>query len=220
MSGSMASRKQVTIDAYNEYMEGLKADPHTKDFILSIALFNSNIGRERVITAQPIGNVVGLTSERYMPDGATPLYDAIGDSVEEIKDHKGPVLFIIQTDGQENSSQRFSKRNIIDKIAEKTKENWQFVYLGCDIDAMGEAQKIGIPAGSTMSYTGAQTASVMRVTAAATVSYAHRGSMPTADFYTGDNTLDDIGKKAAEAEETNLLQKKLQTKKNTGKTKN
>ena len=85
---------------------------------------------------------------------------------------------------------------------------------------MGEAQKIGIPAGSTMSYTGAQTASVMRVTAAATVSYAHRGSMPTADFYTGDNTLDDIGKKAAEAEETNLLQKKLQTKKNTGKTKN
>ena len=43
MTGSMQANKQATIDACNEFVEGLKADPHTKDFLFSLAVFNSNI---------------------------------------------------------------------------------------------------------------------------------------------------------------------------------
>ena len=49
MTGSMQANKQATIDACNEFVEGLKADPHTKDFIFSLGVFNSNIGLERVV---------------------------------------------------------------------------------------------------------------------------------------------------------------------------
>jgi len=43
MTGSMQDNKQATIDACNEFLEGLKADPHTRDFLFSLAVFNSNI---------------------------------------------------------------------------------------------------------------------------------------------------------------------------------
>ena len=44
MTGSMQADKQATIDACNEFVEGLKADPHTRDLLFSLAVFNSISG--------------------------------------------------------------------------------------------------------------------------------------------------------------------------------
>ena len=51
------------------------------------------------------------------------------------------VLFVITTDGRENSSVEFTKTQIKNLI---TNSNWEFLYLGADIDSYGEAAGIGI----------------------------------------------------------------------------
>ena len=100
MTGSMQANKQATIDACNEFVEGLKGDPHTRDFIFSLGVFNSNIGLERVVDCVELDRAPKLDHEHYQPAGATPLYDAMWQSMNLLEGHQGQVLFIVQTDGE------------------------------------------------------------------------------------------------------------------------
>ena len=157
---------------------------------MSVSIFNSIIGRERVADKSDIKNAPLLTAERYKPDGSTPLYDAIANTVQEVSDHDGPVLFVIQTDGEENASQKYKKSDIVTLIAEKTRDSWQFIYLACDLDAMIEGEKLGIAATSTLSYSTTTARAAMRTVSDATVSYAAAGSMPTPDFFGSKDSVD------------------------------
>lgn len=158
MTGSMQTTKQATIDAYNEYAGALQLNPDTQSFLMSISVFNSLVGRERVAGPGPVTQMPLLSHERYKPDGVTPLYDAIADTIKEAESHAGPVLLVVLTDGQENASQRYKKGDVNKMIAERTQAGWQFVYLACDLDAMQEGADLGIPAGSTLSYSAGQAA--------------------------------------------------------------
>ena len=89
MTSSMQANKQATMDACNEFVEGLKADPHTKDFLFSLAVFNSNIGLERVVDGVQLDRAPKLDHEHYQPTGATPLYDAMWQSMNLLEDHQG-----------------------------------------------------------------------------------------------------------------------------------
>jgi len=93
MTSSMQANKQATMDACNEFVEGLKADHHTKDFIFSLAVFNSNIGLERVVDGVQLDRAPKLDHEHYQPTGATPLYDAMWQSMnllEGLKKYQDP----------------------------------------------------------------------------------------------------------------------------------
>lgn len=52
------------------------------------------------------------------------------------------VIFIIITDGLENCSIRYSKDRIKSMIYRHS--NWEFIYLGADIDSFSEGTNIGI----------------------------------------------------------------------------
>ena len=184
MTGSMQADKQATIDACNEFVEGLKADPHTRDFLFSLAVFNSNIGLERIVDGVPLDRAPRLDHEHYQPTGATPLYDAMWQSMDLIKAHQGQVLFIVQTDGEENSSKTATRQQIVERVAEKTAAGWQFVYLGCDIDAMQQGGELGIAAGNTMSYDRKHTGKAFADMTAAVTRYASGGSMARQRFFT------------------------------------
>ena len=184
MTGSMQADKQATIDACNEFVEGLKADPHTRDFLFSLAVFNSNIGLERIVDGVPLDRAPRLDHEHYQPTGATPLYDAMWQSMDLMKAHQGQVLFIVQTDGEENSSRIATRQQIVDRVAEKTAAGWQFVYLGCDIDAMQHGGDLGIAAGNTMSYDRQRTGKAFADMTAAVTRYASGGSMARGRFFT------------------------------------
>ena len=80
MTGSMRARKQMTIDAVNEYIQSLKDNDVAEQFKFSLSIFNSNIGVERVVDATPVEQVRSITHEQYKPQAATPLFDAIGSS--------------------------------------------------------------------------------------------------------------------------------------------
>ena len=183
MTGSMQANKQATIDACNEFVEGLKADPHTKDFLFSLAVFNSNIGLERVVDGVELNRAPKLDHEHYQPTGATPLYDAMWQSMNLLEGHQGQVLFIVQTDGEENSSRIATRQQIVDRVAEKTAADWQFVYLGCDIDAMQHGGDLGIAAGNTMSYDRRHTGKAFADMTDAVTRYASGGSKTGAMFF-------------------------------------
>ena len=183
MTSSMQANKQATMDACNEFVEGLKADHHTKDFLFSLAVFNSNIGLERIVDRVDLDRAPKLDHEHYQPTGATPLYDAMWQSMNLLEGHQGQVLFIVQTDGEENSSKIATRQQIVDRVAEKTAAGWQFVYLGCDIDAMQQGGELGIAAGNTMSYDRQHTGKAFATLTDSASRYAAGGSKTGAMFF-------------------------------------
>ena len=174
MTGSMGENKAATMDAFNEYVGGLKSDDSTSGLKFSLAIFNSEIGIGLNIDKELLSEVPKLTDMNYQPNGTTPLYDAIGFSIDSLERAEGSVLFIVLTDGYENSSSRFNKHDITQKISRKTEQDWKFVFLGCDIDAMEEGRDIGISPENAKSYLRAESSQAMADIASATVRYAKR----------------------------------------------
>ena len=94
---------------------------------------------------------------QLVPRGATALLDAVGRAINETgerlsklpeADRPGLVVFVVMTDGLENSSQEFTKAQIKKMIENQTRKfQWQFTFLGADQDAFAEADALGIAAG-------------------------------------------------------------------------
>ena len=96
------------------------------------------------------------------PRGMTALLDAVGKSINEtgerlskMEEDKRPglVVFVIVTDGAENSSHGFTKSQIKEMIEKQQSEfSWQFTFLGANHDAFAEAASLGISKNCTMTY--------------------------------------------------------------------
>lgn len=120
---------------------------------------------EFVHTAVPIQDVPKCTLE---PRGSTALLDAVGRAIvetgERLKkmdeaERPGLVVFVIITDGQENSSVEFSKAKVKEMIErQQNVYKWQFTFLGANQDAFAEAGGIGILSVGTANYSKADAA--------------------------------------------------------------
>ena len=183
MTGSMGVNKPATINAFNEYVGGLKANEGTAGFKFSLAVFNSDIGIGLNIEKGSLADVPELNDVNYAPAGTTPLYDAIGLSIDSLEEVQGQVLFIILTDGEENASQQFDKEEILKRISNRTEQGWKFVFLGCDIDAMKQSEDLGIAPGNARSYSRAESQGVMCDVASATVEYSLRSPRDERGFF-------------------------------------
>ena len=148
-SGSMSQLESDTIGGFNSMIA--KQKKKEGEAIVSTVLFDDEIDviHDRV----PIRDVKELTDEDHYVGGYTALLDAIGISIHHINDvHKqlednkvSKTLFIITTDGMENASRYFSFRTIKTLIRhQKEHYNWEFLFLGANIDAIGMAEKMGI----------------------------------------------------------------------------
>ena len=90
------------------------------------------------------------------------LLDAVGKTIAKIKqeqkeadeDEKADkVLFVITTDGYENASKEYSYEKIKKMITkQQDKHGWEFLFLGANIDAAAEAEKVGIRANRAVNY--------------------------------------------------------------------
>lgn len=145
MSGSMQGMEEDTIGGYNGYLDNMK----DSDVKVTTVLFNG--GHEMITNGKCIKNVKKLSRKQYIPGGSTALLDAIGDTIKYMDEKcSDKVLFIITTDGEENSSRRYTKEDIKKLI--NIHDNWEFIYLGADIDSYGEASSIGIKSDRTSNY--------------------------------------------------------------------
>ena len=130
-----------------------------------------------------LADVSELNDGNYVPAGTTPLYDAIGLSIDSLEEVQGQVLFIILTDGEENASQQFDKEEILKRISNRTEHGWKFVFLGCDIDAMRQSEDLGIAPGNVRSYSRAESQEAMCDVASATVEYSLRSPIDPRGFF-------------------------------------
>lgn len=158
-TGSMQSRKAETIDGFNNYLADLKKDKG--DVVLfTLTLFNSMKVEERHIAAQ-VQECPALTAATYEPDHGTPLYDAIGKTINSMKSKvlKDDVtVFVIFTDGGENASREYSQESVKALIKEQEANGWEFLFLGVGLDKYvtgGMATGLGLGGRSAYAVSGA-----------------------------------------------------------------
>lgn len=138
-SGSMSGSEESTISSFNEYLEKEKKNNY-KTRITTI-LFSDDYSY--LYKGTDVSKVSPLTRDDYFVGGCTALYDAIGSSINYIdRCDTDKVLFIIITDGYENASKEFDKEKIRRMI--KNHSNYEFVYIGADIDSYSSGGSIGI----------------------------------------------------------------------------
>lgn len=144
-SGSMRGTEKDTIGGYNGYINDFK----NKNAKITTVLFDDKY--EMITKRQNVNEVPELTEKQYYVRGCTALLDAIGKSIEFIEKEKTEkVMFIITTDGYENASHKFNKEQIKEMI--QGHKEWEFMYIGADIDSYSEGQSIGINSSNISNY--------------------------------------------------------------------
>lgn len=137
-SGSMSGSEEDTIGGFNSFIQKeMKKELETH---VTTILFDHDY--EMLYKRKPIHNVPKLTDKQYWVRGSTALLDAIGKTINTLdKEISNKTLVIIMTDGYENSSKEYSKQQIQNLVEN---HNWEFLYIGADIDSYTEAGNIGI----------------------------------------------------------------------------
>ncbi|MDD4096194.1 MAG: VWA domain-containing protein [Oscillospiraceae bacterium] len=157
-SGSMGGLETDTIGGYNSMLEKQKAVEG--ECHITTVLFDNNFDllHDRI----DIKAVSSITEKEYAVGGSTALLDAIGRTIHKIgnaqkhtaNDYRAEkVMFIIITDGEENSSREYSAEKVKAQI-ERQKKNygWEFIFLGANIDAVETAGRFGISADRAQNY--------------------------------------------------------------------
>ena len=143
--------------------------------MLSLCIFNTTCNL--VHDCVPIKSVPLLNKDSYKTTGGTALLDAIGTTIDSVgkrfadmkeEDRPSKVLFLIITDGEENSSALLKQSSLNSKYKfemlypsikvkemvehQQSKYKWQFVFIGANIDAIAGGASLGIAANNTMAF--------------------------------------------------------------------
>ena len=156
-SGSMCGLESDTIGGFNSLIEKQKKEEG--EAIVSTILFSDSINvlHDRV----NISDVNKMTDKEYFTSGCTALLDAVGTTIKNIikvqnslKDEDKPskTMFIITTDGFENASKEYSYKQIKLLIEKQREAGWEFLFLGANIDAECEAERLGILRANAVNY--------------------------------------------------------------------
>lgn len=167
-SGSMQHLTGDTIGGFNSMIEKQKQEEG--EAYVTTVLFDDQY--ELLHDHVNIKDIKPITDKDYYARGMTALFDAVGRTINTVsarinatseEDKPGRVIFIITTDGIENASKEFKKSNVKNLIEhQQEKEPWTFMFLGANMDAMNEAENIGISSthAHTYSATSAGTKSI------------------------------------------------------------
>ena len=157
-SGSMGGLESDTIGGFNSMIEKQKKEEG--DALVSAVLFDNM--QEVLYDRVEIRKVEPMDESQYYVRGCTALLDAVGGAIHHIgnihkyareEDVPEKTIFIIITDGLENASRRDTYGKVKQMI-ERQKDcyNWEFLFLGANIDAVKEAGRFGIKANRAVRY--------------------------------------------------------------------
>jgi uncharacterized protein YegL len=185
-SGSMAARAADVRGGFNSYVEQLRLDPRGGPYELTAVTFDTKA--TTLFANVALDAVPALTEKNYRTGGMTALMDAVGTGLAELGrgQTRDRYVVIIMTDGEENSSGRYSSAQVRQMIESRTADgNWTFVYLGADQDAWAAAAKMGVLRGNTARYDGTQTVSTFQQVAAVTLDFAQSNTASSTSFASG-----------------------------------
>lgn len=149
-SGSMSGLEKDVVGGFNATINKQKLEPGRA--IVSTVLFDheTEIIHDRV----PLEKVKMMTEKDYQVRGTTALLDALGGAIRHIanvhkygraEDIPENTIFVINTDGYENASKRFTNSRVRSMIKYQTEvEGWEFVFLAANIDVQAAAREYGI----------------------------------------------------------------------------
>lgn len=185
-SGSMGGLERDTIGGYNSMLD--KQRDVEGEAVITTVLFDN--GYELLHDRIDIKAVSPITEKEYQVGGSTALIDAIGRTINKIgnvqkntdeKYRAEKVMFVIITDGEENSSREFTSDRVKKMIEhQKGKYGWEFIFLGANIDAVETAAQFGISPDRAQSYHSDElgTALNYRVVGAAVAGFRKSAEMP------------------------------------------
>jgi uncharacterized protein YegL len=180
-SGSMYNLATDTINGFNAFVDSQK-NKKNKVYLTTV-LFDNEY--EVLYDQVNVNFIPPITDKEYFVRGTTALLDAVGKTITKFKDRlipseKHKVIFVITTDGYENSSKEFNKSAVKQMITDLTEKGVQFLFFGANIDAFAEAGSIGININfvASPSATHIGTHSVYDTLITAVNSYNEKGALP------------------------------------------
>lgn len=161
-STSMNETRHKTISAFNEFLQTQKMQTVRADVgaaYMTLIKFSGN-KITTVYENTPISTAPMLTTETYTPRGGTNLNDAIGVAVAKTNvilaslppQNRPGVMFLIMTDGEENQSTQYNIRQIHQIVKDAEKVDWNFTFLGANIDAFAAGSNYGFNHHNTMQF--------------------------------------------------------------------
>jgi uncharacterized protein YegL len=157
-SGSMSGLESDTIGGFNSMLT--KQQAAEGECLVTTVLFDNNY--ELLHDRIDLKAVSPMTDKEYKIGGSTALLDAIGRTIHKIGNAQKntaddfraeKVMFVIITDGEENSSREYTAKKVKSQIErQKNKYGWEFIFLGANIDAVETAGRFGISADRAVDY--------------------------------------------------------------------
>jgi hypothetical protein len=148
-SGSMSSICDATVTGFNTFLKE-QQNAEGKAF-MTLVQFDDRY--EIDYKSLPSEEVKPLIAhETFVPRGMTALFDAVGKTIEELTTDRD-VVFVIITDGHENTSKTYTREAVFKMIETQTKDKgWKFLFLAANQDAIKSGASIGISASNSMTY--------------------------------------------------------------------
>lgn len=142
-----------TVDGFNEFLSGQQAEKYKT--VWNLTVFDSQ-GIDLIRDGVKGKKMEPLGVDEVHPRAMTPLHDAIATTIfatEKLAGDYDGVIFVILTDGYENSSIEYGLKEVHDLIRRKEDDdNWQFIFLGANMDAYQVGIDYGIQKGSTIEF--------------------------------------------------------------------
>ena len=151
-SGSMECIRKEAVNGYNETLGTIKAAQlkhlDTQEHFVSLAAF-CGCGIDMIYDKTPIAEAEKLTLKQYDPCCCTPLFDAIGKTIKQLKKdiekiEDAAVLVTIITDGEENASKEWTGPAVKALIENCKEDGWMFSFIGAGEDIIHIATTISI----------------------------------------------------------------------------
>ncbi|HEY5268568.1 MAG TPA: vWA domain-containing protein [Candidatus Saccharimonadales bacterium] len=157
-SGSMQHLAADTIGSFNSFLKEQKEGPGEAAF--SLCTFSTDYRLQHDFVK--IAGVPNLDSKAYAPSGGTALLDAMGTAIDSLgtklsalpeEERPSKVIFLIITDGHENSSKHYKLPKIKAMVEhQKDTYNWEFVFMGANMDAITAGESMGVTASNSINY--------------------------------------------------------------------
>lgn len=157
-SGSMSYIADSTIKGFNSFIE----EQQNSEGEANLTLVQFDHEYQVLYENVNIKEVKNLTHDTFIPRGSTSLLDAIGVSINNAKNRikltpkkqrPDNVIMVIITDGGENTSNKYTREKIFKKISKReAKDNWKFVFIGSNQDAIAVGSSFGISAKRSLTF--------------------------------------------------------------------
>lgn len=148
-SGSMSSIYRPALTGVNETLQTIRSaqeEHQNQRHFVTLVAFDS--GHYNQIYAHvPAADATDITNEQYRPGGCTPLYDAMGRGLTELRPNvakEDVVLVTVITDGYENASKEYNGKSIKALVESLKEQGWVFTYIGANQDVEAVAASMSI----------------------------------------------------------------------------